>query len=76
MISPAQSAAARLDGIGPRDQVPSFPDRILYAPAKRVGRNQRCDAANCFFGDGADDRSLDPAIAVTAINGGADQRAE
>jgi len=72
----AEPAGVGVDGIGAGGGVPGLADAILHRPAERPGGNDGCGNTDGAFRDAADDRALDPAIAVAAIDRGADQRTQ
>src|SRR3954467_5664038 len=69
---PAVLAHGILAGHG----VPGLADSVLDGPAERPGGGDRGHDLDRAFGDAAEDRALDAAVAVAPVDRRADQRAQ
>src|SRR3954470_7370074 len=67
-FSAALSAGLRYRRIFAADLRPDLADGQLNPPADRIGGGDRQRDAQRAFGDGADDRPLDTAVAVLTID--------
>jgi membrane-associated phospholipid phosphatase len=71
-----EPARVGVDGICTSGGMPRLADAILHRPAERPGGDDGRGHTDSAFGNGADDRALDPAIAILTIDRGADQRTQ